>query len=393
MRRTLGYHVLFGVTLVALIALGGWWTVYINRTVELEMRTRRFELRWACERTARHLGQRPELPPLGPLPGDAGLELVARGSAGAGPPGAWTGPDALQRETLPRHAGFAVRARAETLQALQRKAHRRRVMAVGEGSLLFVLLGVCTVMLYRLVRQERRHLRRMEDFVSAVTHEMKTPLAGIKSMLQTLQAGRIPAEEQPRVLGLGLKEAERLQHTIENVLLSGSLRTERHHLQLHPLPLQRPLEDFLEHRRRFTPARPEALRLHWALAPPSAVVRADADALRVILNNLTDNAFKYGGAEPEVVLEVGPAAGAPPGALSLTVSDSGLGFDPARAEELFLPFRRALEHGQAVQHGTGLGLALSRSLARRMGGDLRGSSAGPGQGASFCLTLPRGDQV
>ncbi len=374
MRRELGYHLLFGTSLLALMALGSWWTVYINRSVELEYDARRQKLASAAELAALRVGGMAQAPAPGPVPWAPDLEIV---------PAAALPAEAAGHVALPRRPDLRVRIQPQALAELRHKAHRRRLMAVGEGSLLFVLLGVCTVMLYRLVNRERVHARRMQDFVHAVSHEMKTPLAGIKSMLQTFEAGRVPEDQRPRLLALGLREAERLQHTIENVLISGSLRTERYQLELQPLPLHDTLERFVTLRRRFVPDRPEALSLLWELPQPEAAVQADAAALRVILDNLTDNAFKYGGDEPRVRLRVG----AGPRGLTLSVEDEGMGFEPHHAEALFEPFRRGDQAASRALAGTGLGLSIARSLARRMGGDLRASSPGPGQGSRFDLSL------
>ena len=80
-------------------------------------------------------------------------------------------------------------------------------MVTGEGGLLFSLLAICTVMLYRQVRQQRRQMKRMESFIAAVSHEMKTPLTGIKSMLQTFADGGVPETSGTRLYAMGLKEA------------------------------------------------------------------------------------------------------------------------------------------------------------------------------------------
>jgi len=285
--------------------------------------------------------------------------------------------------SLPNHPGMSARPIADAVEAVRQKTIRRRVMIIGEGTLLFVLLGVCTGMLYRLVRQERRNLRKMELFVSAVTHEMKTPLAGIKSLLQTLSAGRVPSEQEPRLLALGLRETERLQHSIENVLLAGNLRTDRFQVRLEPVELRPLLDAFLEHRRPALVDDPAAIRLEWEQGQDTQRVLADPSAVRVILENLTDNALKYGGPSPRVTLKV---AGSNDG-VRVSVEDQGVGFDSRNAESLFTPFRRNVDHHDAVQHGTGLGLSIARTLARRMGGDLIGSSPGPGQGSVFTLSL------
>jgi signal transduction histidine kinase len=99
----------------------------------------------------------------------------------------------------------------------------------------------------------------------------------------------------------------------------------------------------------------------------------------VILENLLDNAHKYGGGKVRM------AAVVEQGRWRLDISDRGRGFPPESAEKLFDLHNRG--SGDGVTHGAGLGLAIARTLARRMGGDITASSGGPGQGAVFTVTL------
>ena len=108
-------------------------------------------------------------------------------------------------------------------------------------------------------------------------------------------------------------------------------------------------------------------------------MRADRDGLRVILENLLDNAHKYGGGHVRI------AAGVNDGRWRLDISDRGRGFAPDQAERLFDLHNRG--SGDGMTHGAGLGLAIARSLARRMGGDITAHSGGPGKGAVFTVTL------
>jgi signal transduction histidine kinase len=108
-------------------------------------------------------------------------------------------------------------------------------------------------------------------------------------------------------------------------------------------------------------------------------VLADRDGLRVILENLLDNAQKYGGGSVRLAADIGD------GRWRLDISDKGRGFPPETAEKLFDLHNRG--SGEGVTHGAGLGLAIARQLARRMGGDITARSAGPGLGAVFSVTL------
>ena len=344
------------------------------RSVELENKTARLELLHVATVTAISLGLGEQPPEPGPLAKRAQLEVV---NIDSGDPGELGVP------SIPNHPGFAVRPTQDMLQAIEDKLQRRRFMFIGEGALLFLLLAGCTFMLYRLVRLERHQIRRMEMFLSTVTHEMKTPLTGIKSMLQTFAAGKVPDEQRDRLFALGLKETERLEHMVENVLVSGRLRTARYSLHIESVCLKPLLQGFVEHRRRYRVDRLDAIRLVWEIASPDIAVSCDSTALHLVLENLTDNALKYGGPTPTVTLRAGRKGST----VTITVEDQGVGFEPDRAKLLFVPFRRALDAKDAVEHGTGLGLTIARELVLRMGGDITARSEGPGKGSRFVIAI------
>jgi len=374
MKRILKYHFLFGLTLLALAALGTWWTIFFMRSVELEKKTQLNELVHGCVVTALMLGHGNQKPELGPLAGPMPLEIIAAESFEK---------NMIFAPAVPNFPSIGVRVKPAALAKIETRLQRRRLMLIGEGGLLVILLAVLTFMLYRLVGQERRHMRRMEAFVASVSHEMKTPLTGIKSMLQTFAEDRVPQAEAQRLYGLGIKEAERLEHMIENVLISGHLRRTDFQLQLEPLALRQLLDGFIEHRRRYLIEHPDAIRLEWQAAQPGLSVIGDGNALHLILENLTDNAFKYGGQSPQVTLRVSRTDQT----VEISVEDHGIGFSPEKAAKLFIPFKRALDEKAAAQHGTGLGLSIAFALAQRMGGDLTAKSDGPGMGSRFTVSL------
>ncbi len=374
MKRVRGYHVLFGATLLALAALVGWWTVYLKRSVDLSRKAQMNELVHATVVAALMIGHGEARPRPGKLSGPVPLEIV---------PTSETKKGSLFAPTVPRYPDMAVRPEARAISAVDKKVGRRYLMVIGEGSFLFVLLGIMTFMLYRMIVQERRHMRHMQAFVASVSHEMKTPLTGIKSLLQTMAAGRVPAQDQARLFAMGIKEAERLEHMIENVLISGNLRRGGLTLQRARLELRELIEAFIDHRRRYQIDVPDAIFLRWEPDTPEVLAWGDPHAIHTILENLVDNAFKYGGDSPRVGIVVHRE----PGRVTISVEDRGVGFPPERAADLFVPFRRVVEGKGSAQHGSGLGLSIAQALATRMGGKLTAESDGPGRGSRFTLGL------
>ncbi len=371
------YHLLFGISIAALVALGTWWVIFFKHSIELEKNNKINELRYAVEKAALILGRADNPPHLGSVPGAVSLEVIAASPS--------PGEDQIAATLTPNYPMFAVRVAPGEIQRINTKLARRRIMVIGEGSLLFILLGICTIMLYRLVRQEHRHMMDMEVFIATVTHEMKTPLTGIKSLLQTFSAGNVPEAEEAKLYAMGLKETERLEHMVENIIISGRIQGGRYHVQSQVIELKPFLHHFIEHRRKYLADQPDSLRLLWEARQTAPKVNADPHALQVILENLTDNAFKYGGPSPDVCLMVENADNR----LRISITDTGVGFEPAKAESLFIPFVRATHLQPDIQHGTGLGLAIARVLARQMDGDIVAESEGLGKGSRFSLILPQ----
>jgi signal transduction histidine kinase len=330
--RKHGYKILFAAALLLLVALSVWWTLLIHRSIHAER--------------------------------DAALrELQLREALAA-------------YEARP---GAPDRAEAE----IRQRYERRVLMVTGEGALLFVLLGVCILMLLRLFRQDRQRLEATRNFVSAVTHEMKSPLAGIKTLLQTAAAGDLPSGRRDELMRMGLAETERLEHMVENLLLARRLRSDGPPVEMQLVRIGPLVDSVIAHRREFLP-RPDSLEAMFEEGVRDTEVLVDADGLRVALENLVDNAVKYGGDDPGVVVDTGREGGR----VRIQVRDRGVGFEPADAEGLFVPFHRAMRHGASTRHGTGLGLSIARELTRRMGGDLSAESDGPGTGSRFTIWLP-----
>jgi signal transduction histidine kinase len=376
--RRLG-PILFAVALVALAALAIHWVFLIWQHETTGISRQEKGLSETAHDLAFHLGRRPAPPLLGPVANHPDLEVVAL-TRSATPPGSV--------RLRPRFGELALRIRPEVLDELRAKRRRRSVMMLGEGVLALLLFGVTAAMLLRLLTHERQRRAEFEAFVSTVSHELKTPLAGIKALLGTLQAGNIPPDRIREFLEMGLREADRLEHSVENLLLANRLRRSALEVQLRPLPVREFLGEFLRHRSALLPDGHAGLEVVGP-EPADLAVMADADKLRVVLENLTDNALKYG--DPAHLVRLAARAEGPD--VRLDVEDQGIGFDPAHAESLFEGVRRATEDQTALIHGTGLGLSIARGLARAMGGDLTAESRGVGQGSRFTVRLRRTEGV
>jgi signal transduction histidine kinase len=210
------------------------------------------------------------------------------------------------------------------------------------------------------LEQQQEALKR---FVSDASHELKTPLASLRSLIEALEAGA-PREQ---FLGMIHRDLDRMERLVKDLLDLARLE----HLQLVPRSLD--LKPFLE----------ELAAEHGAeLVEASGSLQTDPDRLAQVLINLLVNARR---AAPEGVVKLG---GTPE---CIWVEDDGIGIAPEHLPRLFDRFYRIDTGRSREQGGTGLGLAISRALVEALGGRLTAQSRGPGKGARFAVcfsTLP-----
>ncbi|MGA2501585.1 MAG: HAMP domain-containing sensor histidine kinase [Tepidisphaeraceae bacterium] len=228
--------------------------------------------------------------------------------------------------------------------------------------------------------------RRREDFVSAVTHELRTPITTLSMYAEMLEEGMIVDETKRRgYLATLRREAERLGRLVENVLAFSRLERGRAGRRIETVTIEQLMQAMWQRMlQRATQAGLEpTLQLPGELA--SRQITLDPSAVEQILFNLVDNAAKYAvGAADRRVL-VGVAAS--DGSLHISVRDFGPGIAPEQIKTLFRPFSKSARDAANSAPGVGLGLALSRRLARELRGELR-FEPDTSPGACFVLTLP-----
>jgi signal transduction histidine kinase len=228
---------------------------------------------------------------------------------------------------------------------------------------------------------------RRAAFVSAVTHELRTPLTTFRMYAEMLAENMLADEKQRQeYLETLRQEAERQSHLVENVLSYARLERNRHQAARETYAVADLLRGMIETLRRH--AAQCGMTLVDSLAPPCASARVSVDAAAVerVLFNLVDNACKYArdAADRRVHLD----GRAEKNIVVLTVSDHGPGLSAKQARRLFRPFRKSAREAANSAPGIGLGLALSRRLARAMGGDLR-LARSDSSGAAFEFKLRR----
>ena len=229
--------------------------------------------------------------------------------------------------------------------------------------------------------QAERANRAKSVFLANISHELRTPLNAILGFTQLLQKDTVVGDVQEQRLQTIRHSGEHLLQLINNIIDLSRIESGRIELDPVATDVDRLIDETLAMVRWKTDAKGVALTLHRASDVPRWV-RIDAGKLRQIVINLLGNAAKFT-EQGEVQVHVALSA---PLQLRVTVHDSGPGIDPALQERLFEPFVK----GSTVPAGeasSGLGLSISREIARLMGGELSLASQ-PGQGSSFSVTVP-----
>ena len=239
---------------------------------------------------------------------------------------------------------------------------------------LAALAGDVNTLATELASTETRRTRLLGE----VAHEMRTPLTALEGYMEGLIDGVFAPE--PEILGAASDELRRLRRLADD--LSALSRAEEQRLDLHPADTD--LADLA--RRAAGRLAPQFSDGHVTLtvhAPGSLPVRADPDRITQILTNIIGNALAATPAAGTVTVDArttGQRA-------QVAVSDTGAGLAAEDLERVFERFYRA--PGQPRRSsGSGIGLTIARNIARAHGGEVTASSAGPGQGATFVLTLP-----
>ena len=238
--------------------------------------------------------------------------------------------------------------------------------------------------LERLSHEATEANRAKSDFLAAMSHELRTPLNAIGGYAQLIEMGvRGPVTDEQRVDLLKIQRSKNhLDSLVSDVLNFAKAGAGRVEYQIDQIVIRRTLDAVLE---MIAPQVEEKhFRLETPLISSDVCAIADEDRTRQILLNLLANALKFTAPGGTISLEVGTTVTD----VSVAVRDTGIGVPADKMERIFEPFVQAGRALRASDQGVGLGLAISRQLARAMGGDLRVASD-VGRGSTFTLTLPR----
>lgn len=252
-------------------------------------------------------------------------------------------------------------------------------------ALIIAGLVVNTIFLVREVRRNEQH----DSFINAVTHELKTPVASIRLHLETLQRRELPEPRRQEFYKLMLNDADRLTDTVEQVLRAGRAGDRKAGREKADVDFGQLVRDCMEATRARHHLQAEALRYDEAGKNGNGVhVLGNPEDLRTAVSNILDNAVKYSGGHVEVQVRLETTHDK---RLVLRVQDRGVGIAPEDLKRIFKRFHRVGNRSMVHIKGTGLGLFIVKSIAKKHGGTAFAESEGEGKGTTIVLELPRRD--
>jgi two-component system, OmpR family, sensor histidine kinase SenX3 len=254
------------------------------------------------------------------------------------------------------------------------------LLFLGVLLLALIITGVLlnTLFLVREIRRNEQH----DAFINAVTHELKTPVASIRLYLETLQTHTVSQEKRKEFYRIMLEDSDRLLGTIEQILRTGRVGPSRRKLYLAPIDLGPVVEGCLARVRNLYQVSPEFLEYQPG---PAVSILGDLDEVQAAVTNLLENAVKYSGSQIRVSVTIEQVDGK---YVSLRVKDQGIGIPRGELKRIFKRFHRVPGLLTTRVKGTGLGLFIVRSVAKRHGGRAWAESEGPGRGSTFLLQFP-----
>lgn len=251
------------------------------------------------------------------------------------------------------------------------------ILTEGLLLLIFILVGVYVIFLYwtrqsALVREQRQ-------FISQVTHELKSPLSSLQLHLETLRRHQPSPERQEAFLETMLGDTSRLNGLIDNLLSANRVGQKHWLLDLQTINFS----DFVERyfrARQFTLPRAGKLSLDIT---PDIYAAIDHEAMETVLRNLLENAVFYSDSSPEITV----ALRSDTDKCYLTFADRGRGIESKEQKKIFNMFYRIRRKNENIR-GTGLGLFIVNATVRRHHGRVKVESKGEGHGTTFRIILP-----
>lgn len=254
-----------------------------------------------------------------------------------------------------------IKAASEQLSEIEKEYERSSIKYISEGAIFLLLSLVGAGFVYRSVRRQFRMQQQQQNFMMAVTHELKTPIAVARLNLETMQKYQLDTEKQKKLIRMTIEETDRLNTLTNNILIlsqleGGGYKTEKEDLDLSGL-----FKDCLQN---FVNRFPD--RKFSSSIQDDIEIKGDALLLQLLINNLIDNAIKYSPREKPIFCRLEGGSNK----IELNVIDEGAGIPAEEKKKVFDKFYRIGSESTRKTQGTGLGLYLCKKIAEYHNADI-----------------------
>lgn len=269
---------------------------------------------------------------------------------------------------VPVSAGMEARIKAEK--------DRKTTQYIGEGVTFFLVILAGAIFIFRAVRRQLKQSVQQQNFMMAITHELKTPIAVAQLNLETLQKRKLDESQQQRLIHNTLQETIRLNALCNNMLLSSQIDAGGYRMMNEELNFSELVAKCIQD---FTSRFPSRV-IDYSIAP-EVFLRGDELLLQMAVNNLIDNAIKYSPKATPVVISLTQQE-----AIVLIVKNEGAGINNEDKKKVFDKFYRAGNNATRTAKGTGLGLYLIFKVIKAHHGTV-GLTDNVPAGAIFTINL------
>jgi signal transduction histidine kinase len=242
----------------------------------------------------------------------------------------------------------------QKLDAVTNEEKRKNAQFIGEGLIFLLVILIGALFVYRAVRRQLKLAQQQQNFMMAITHELKTPIAIAKLNLETLQKHRLEESKQQKLIHATLQEANRLNTLTNNILISSQLEGGGYKLLKEELDFSSLTGTCVTD---FTNRFPDRKLL--STIEKDIDISGDPVLLQILVNNLLDNAIKYAPSSPTIELSLTKSEKG----IFLKCADQGPGIEDAEKKKVFDRFYRIGNEGVRKAKGTGLGLYLCKKIA------------------------------
>jgi len=284
----------------------------------------------------------------------------------------------LQYQSInPDKNSLSVLQYGDKVFAIDNETKRNTGKYIAEGITFLILILIGAVFVYRSISRQLKIQQQQQNFMMAITHELKTPISVARLNLETLQKYNLDEEKKQKIIRTTLDETSRLDFLTNNILVAAQLENNNFKAEKEELDLTALLKDCI---RQFSNRFPE--RIFVEDIEDDTDIKGDSLLLQMLINNLLENATKYSPKESPIstILKRTKVG------IELQIKDQGIGIEETEKAKIFNKFYRIGSEATRKTKGTGLGLYLCRKIARDHNGDITMTNNEP-QGSIFAVTF------